>query len=117
MTFSINPTLTNTQAIFQAMAIAQKGQGKGSAITGNIAGGNNTAVAPPAAAAPATPGSSAAPAAAAPAGSVQAGTGTLQNGQCVCAVALNSAFPAAAAQGLGGFGGTPGALPASMVEA
>lgn len=126
MTFSINPTLTNTQALFQAKAIQQKGAGKGSAITGNAGAqvGNGTAAAPaaPPAAAPAVPatpaGASAAPAAPAAAAPITQGTGTIQNGQCVCAVACGvGAFPAAAAQGLSAFGGMPGALPASMVEA
>ncbi|KAI1863950.1 uncharacterized protein JN550_009229 [Neoarthrinium moseri] len=113
MTLSINPTAEKTQAMFQAMAIAQKGTGTGSAITGN---GTAAAPAPPAAA-PAA-GSSAAPAAGA--GTIQQGMGTLTPGagQCVCAVSCGAgAFPAVQAQGLGAFGGIPGALPASMVEA
>ncbi len=61
MTFSINPTAEKTQALFQANAIAQKGQGTGSTITGN---GGAPAAAPPA-------GESAS--AAAPAGSAPAG--------------------------------------------
>ncbi|KAH6656749.1 hypothetical protein BKA67DRAFT_166801 [Truncatella angustata] len=118
MTFSINPTADKTQAIFQAMAIAQKGKGSGSAITGGTAG-NGTAAAP--AAAPAA-GASSAVASAAPAatGSIQQGLGTLQpgTGQCVCAVSCGAgAFPAAQAQGVGAFNGFAGALPAAMVEA
>ncbi|GJC82511.1 hypothetical protein ColLi_05349 [Colletotrichum liriopes] len=34
MTFSINPTAEKSQAIFQSMAIQQKGKGAGGAITG-----------------------------------------------------------------------------------
>ncbi|KAI0163047.1 hypothetical protein BJ166DRAFT_283887 [Pestalotiopsis sp. NC0098] len=113
MTFSINPTADKTQAMFQAMAIAQKGTGAGSAITGN-----GTAAAPPAAAAPAASSAASSAAGAAATGSVQQGTGNLQAGQCVCAVSCGTgAFPAVQAQGVGAFGGFAGALPASMAEA
>ncbi|KAF7534883.1 hypothetical protein G7054_g5801 [Neopestalotiopsis clavispora] len=116
MAMSINPTADKTQAMFQAMAIAQKGAGAGSAITGN-----GTAAAPAAggsAAASASVATSAAGAAAT--GSVQQGLGTLTpgTGQCVCAVSCGTgAFPAVQAQGVGAFGGFAGALPASMAEA
>lgn len=104
MTMSINPTADKTQAMFQAMAIAQKGKGAGTAITG---GSNGTASA----------SSSAAVSSAT--GNVQQGLGTLQpaTGQCVCAVSCGTgAFPAAQAQGAGAFGGFAGSLPAAMVE-
>lgn len=112
---SINPTAEKTQAMFQSMAIAQKGKGTGSAITGN-----GTAAAPAAPAAPAA-GESSSVSSAAPAatGSIQQGLGTLQpaSGQCVCAVSCGTgAFPAAQAQGAGAFGGFAGSLPASMAE-
>lgn len=110
MTFSINPTAAKTQAMFQSMAIAQNGTGAGTAITGGQAGGNATA-APPAAAPPA-----AAPPAVAPTGAPQAGggstatgTGSMQGGQCQCAVTCSVGnLPAANAQGLGMFGGMAG---------
>ncbi|KAH9908102.1 Cupredoxin [Xylariomycetidae sp. FL2044] len=103
MTFSINPTAEKTQAMFQAMAIAQKGAGAGSAITGNA----TETVATSAAGAAATE----APAA------VSTGTGAIQGGACVCAVTCGvGSFPAVEAQGLGAFGGMAGALPASMME-
>ncbi|KAK1754572.1 hypothetical protein QBC47DRAFT_221087 [Echria macrotheca] len=129
MTFSINPTAAKTQAMFQAMAIAQKGNGGGSAITGGTpaAGG-----APPAAAPPAAGGSPAlAPPVAAPAASgvvpsgaaasgVAVGTGTIgADGQCVCAVSCNfdsSSFPSNA-QGNGQFGGIPGGIPMAAMPA
>ena len=45
MTFSINPTAERTQAMFQAMAIEQNGNGETSPITGGD--GDTPAVAPP----------------------------------------------------------------------
>lgn len=130
MTFSINPTAEKTQIMFQAMAIAQKGTGAGSAITGNA----TAPVAAPPAVAPAA-GSSAASLAPLPAlstpvaggaasltgstsGSVQTGVGQLlASGQCLCAVTCGTgSFPAVQAQGVGAFGGFAGALPASMME-
>ncbi|ETS73418.1 hypothetical protein PFICI_15023 [Pestalotiopsis fici W106-1] len=117
MAMSINPTADKTQAMFQAMAIAQKGAGAGSAITGN-----GTAAAPAAGSSAAAASSAAATTAAGAAatGSVQSGLGTLTpgTGQCVCAVSCGTgAFPAVQAQGVGAFGGFAGALPASMAEA
>lgn len=100
MTFSINPSAAKTQAMFQALAISQNGTGAGTAITG---GGNN-ASAPAAPAAPA-----AAPAAPAAGGNAVMGNGAVQGGACVCAVTCSTgSFPAAAAQGLGAFGGMAG---------
>ncbi|KAI8960504.1 Cupredoxin [Daldinia sp. FL1419] len=108
MTFSINPSAEKTQAMFQAMAIQQNGSGAGSAITGNA-----TESAPAAAAPAATSTEAAAPAAS----GIAQGTGTIENGACVCAVQCSTgSFPVNAAQGIGAFGGYPGGLPASMME-
>lgn len=115
MTFSINPTATKTQALFQSMAIAQNGTGTGSAITGN--GGSSSA----AAADSSTSSTSIAAAAAGAAATESAlasvpsgfavGQGTMDsNGACVCAaVCTSGAFPAVA-QGAGAFGGNSGEL-------
>lgn len=122
MTFSINPTAAKTQAMFQSMAIAQNGTGAGTGITGgeapaasaapaNATGG--AAAAPPAEGGAAAGGAAAGGAAATP----TMGQGTIQNGACVCAVSCSvGSFPAAQAQGVGAFGGLPGALPANMSE-
>jgi hypothetical protein len=104
MVFSINPTAEKTHAQFQANAIAQKGMGAGSAITGN-----DTAVVP-----------SAAPAAtqsAAPT-NIAHGQGAMESGACVCAVTCNmeGSYPSEA-QGIGAYGGFKGQLPRSMMEA
>jgi hypothetical protein len=115
MTFSINPTADKTQAMFQAMAIAQKGTGSGSAITGN-----GTASAPAAGSSSAATSAVSSAAGSAATGSIQQGLGTLTpgSGQCICAVSCGTgAFPAAQAQGVGAFGGFAGSLPASMAEA
>lgn len=104
MVFSINPTAEKTQAMFQALAIAQNGAGAGTALTGGTpaAGGNGTAA--PVTAAPAA----AAPVAAAPA-DVSTGTGSVAGGQCICAVTCTAGvLPAANVQGLGAFGGMTG---------
>ncbi|KAK8094525.1 serine-threonine rich protein [Apiospora hydei] len=116
MTFSINPTAEKSQALFQSMAIAQKGQGAPSAIVG---GGAANGTAPPlpllldgGAAPPATGGAAQ--------GGMTQGIGQLTpgSGQCVCAVSCApGSFPAVAAQGLGAFGGMPGGMPAEMAEA
>lgn len=118
MTFSINPTAAKTQAMFQSMAIAQNGTGAGSAITGGgAAAGNGSAAAPPAAAPPAAAPPAAQPSSAPAAGAgtggtTSTGTGTLQNGQCQCAVTCSVGnLPAANAQGLGMFGGMAGRCP------
>lgn len=113
MTFSINPTAEKTQALFQSLAIKQKGQGAGSAITGNA-----TASAGAAASSTVKEGSAASTVASG-AGSVATGTGNFDaaTGVCTCAVALAvGAFPAVQAQGLGAFGGMAGALPAALME-
>lgn len=108
MTFSINPTAAKTQAMFQAMAIAQNGTGASTAITGGAAapaaaaGSNSTAAAGSAGqAAGAATGT----------GSVTSGVGTLQNGQCQCAVTCSAgSLPAANVQAVGNFGGLTGEL-------
>ncbi|POS77784.1 hypothetical protein DHEL01_v203830 [Diaporthe helianthi] len=124
MTFSINPTAAKTQALFQSMAIAQNGTGASTPITGGstpppAAGGNGSVAPPPAeggAAAPPT-GGAAAPAEGGGAAAPTMGEGQMQNGACVCAVTCSvGSFPAAQAQGVGAFGGLPGALPANMSE-
>ena len=127
MTFSINPTAEKTQAMFQAMAIAQKGAGAGTAITGNGGAANGSEAAAPAATASTTSllplgGSSTTTAAVAGAtNGVTTGSGTtLADGSCVCAVQCGSigtgAFPAVAAQGVGAFGGMPGESPTYLVS-
>ncbi|KAK1979472.1 hypothetical protein LZ30DRAFT_177533 [Colletotrichum cereale] len=117
MTFSINPTAEKSQAIFQSMAIAQKGKGAGGAITGGTppaaAPAAPAASAPPAAA-PATP-----PAAPAAGNGIQKGNGQINGaGACVCAVTCSAgSFPAINVQGVGAFGGMAGSLPMNMMEA
>ncbi|KAH8888207.1 hypothetical protein GQ53DRAFT_749136 [Thozetella sp. PMI_491] len=127
MVMSINPTAEKTQAIFQSKAIQQKGQGSGSAITGNggAAAGNGTAAAPPAesSAAAAVGGAAsltatlgggaeatntlASPAATGAAG-VTTGTGTIgTNGECICAVQCMAGSFASNQQGINAFGGVP----------
>ncbi|KAJ0133145.1 putative GPI-anchored cupredoxin, partial [Colletotrichum tanaceti] len=122
MTFSINPTAEKTQALFQSMAIQQKGKGAGGAITG----GTPPAAPPPAMASPSANPAKAPPAAnpAAPpaspgAGGIQKGTGQMNgNGACVCSVSCTAgSFPAIGAQGVGSFGGMAGSLPMNMMEA
>ncbi|KAI0426319.1 Cupredoxin [Xylaria sp. FL1042] len=116
MVFSINPTAEKTQAIFQSMAIAQKGQGAGSAITGNS---TTSAVASDVAATSVASATDAAGATetASAGGAIQTGTGQLVAGACVCAVTCGAgSFPAVNAQGIGNFGGVPGSIPASMAE-
>jgi plastocyanin len=118
MVFSINPTAAKSQAIFQAMAIQQKGQGAGSAITGNA---TTSAVASEAPAATSTAAASEAAGGATATGSaggaIETGTGQVVGGACVCAVTCGAgSFPAVNAQGIGNFGGVPGAIPANMAE-
>ncbi|KAK6825191.1 hypothetical protein PG995_015219 [Apiospora arundinis] len=125
MTFSINPTAEKSQAIFQSMAIAQKGTGAPSAIVGGGAANGTAPPPPPAGAAPpaaAPPAKGAAPPATggAAAGGMVQGIGQLTpgTGQCICAVTCSpGSFPAVAAQGIGAFGGVPGGMPAEMAEA
>jgi len=122
MTFSINPTAEKTHAMFQALAIQQRGNGGGSAITGGQAAappaGAPPAAAPPAGSPPAAvaPG---APVAGVPAG-IAVGAGTaMPDGSCSCVVSCqfdSSQFPAAA-QGAGAFGGVGGAVPMVMPAA
>ncbi|KAK0639317.1 hypothetical protein B0T16DRAFT_422929 [Cercophora newfieldiana] len=119
MTFSINPTADKTHAMFQALAIQQRGNGGGSAITGGQAAAP-PAGAPPAAAPPAgSPPAAVAPGANLPAG-VVTGAGTVAaDGTCVCAVSCqfdNSQFPVAA-QGAGAFGGVGGSVPMAIPAA
>ncbi|KAK1995961.1 Cupredoxin [Colletotrichum falcatum] len=118
MTFSINPTAEKTQAIFQSMAIAQKGKGASGAITGGTPPAAPPAAAPAASAPAAAPPAAAAPAAPAT-GAVQQGTGQINGaGACVCAVTCSAgSFPAVNAQGVGSFGGMAGSLPMNMMEA
>ncbi|KAF6841316.1 GPI-anchored cupredoxin-like protein 1 [Colletotrichum musicola] len=127
MTFSINPTAAKTQAMFQSMAIQQKGKGAQSPITGGAPPAANPATpaapsSPPAAAPPAeappaaNPAAPAAPPAAG--GGVQTGTGQINgNGACVCAVTCTAGSFPAAVQGVGSFGGMAGSLPMNMMEA
>lgn len=123
MVFSINPTAEKTQAIFQQMAIQQKGQGAGSAITGNatssaVGGGStDTPAATSSVANPAASSSGSATATLPAGGAIQTGTGEMVNGACVCAVVCTGgSFPAANVQGVGNFGGIPGSIPATMAE-
>jgi len=122
MVFSINPTTDKTHAMFQGLAIQQRGNGAQSAIVGGPPAA--PVGAPPAGAVP--PAN--APVAAAPVGTapgaplasgVFGGTGTIgSNGECNCAVVCqfdqNSAFPAQA-QGAGAFGGIPGMFFSSFI--
>lgn len=119
MVFSINPTAAKTHANFQSLAIAQRGKGKSSAITGGAAAPGAGAAQPPPAANPAAPAAGAggggtipppAAAPAAPGTGPQTGTGqALPGGACLCAVICGAgSFPAVGAQGQGAFGGMPG---------
>jgi len=117
MTFSINPTANKTQAMFQQMAVAQKGAGNTAVIVGG-----QPAATPPAAAPPAPPAGGAAPppppAKAAPPPAMVGGTGQMANGACACSCLCGvAAFPNAAVQGVGSFGGMAGAMPMSALEA
>ncbi|KAI3398770.1 hypothetical protein diail_8637 [Diaporthe ilicicola] len=125
MTFSINPTATKTQAMFQSMAIAQNGTGAAAPITGGTgsaapaagAGAANSTGSGSGSAAGAAAGGSGSGSAASGSTTPTMGQGSVQGGACVCAVTCASgSFPAAQAQGLGAFGGLPGALPATMAE-
>ena len=107
MTFSINPTAQKTQAMFQQMAIAQNGTGTASPITGG------SAVAPPAAAA-----TTAAVAAPAETSGIATGAGNMSNGACECSCLCGvAAFPNAAVQGIGAYGGMSGAMPIAAIAA
>lgn len=108
MAFSINPTTEKTQAMFQQMAIQQKGDGKSTPITG---GQSSAPAQPPAASSSAVQ----APPAGTSAASAPEGTGTVPgqgtigaDGSCTCFVACAAgAFPAQA-QGVGSYGGSGG---------
>ncbi|KAI1754719.1 Cupredoxin [Xylaria castorea] len=122
MVFSINPSAAKTQAMFQAMAIQQKGQGAGSAITGNAtssagAGAGASEAATSSSVASATEAAGGASQTGSAGGAIQTGTGELQAGACVCAVTCGAgSFPAVNAQGIGNFGGIPGSIPMNMAE-
>lgn len=110
MVFSINPTANKTQAMFAQMAIAQNGTGTTAAIAGGAASAaavSATTVATAAAAA-ATAGTASTSSTAGT--GVVAGTGTiLVGGSCSCSVQCGvAAFPNAAVQGVGAFGGVSG---------
>lgn len=112
MVFSINPTAEKTHAMFKEKAIAQKGDGKQTPITGGEGDkGKESPVAPP----PADTTKAAPPAtttsASAPEGTgATPGQGTVgPDGSCHCVVACAAgSFPNIEAQGLGAFGGEPG---------
>lgn len=94
MTFSINPTANKTQAMFQAMAIAQNGTGS----TAGIAGGSSSTASASSASSTAV------------SGSTVSGSGSVIDGQCSCSCLCGTeAFPAAV-QGVGAFGGMSGKL-------
>jgi len=110
MTFSINPTVNKTQALFQQMAIAQNGTGTTAVIAGGTA---STTLATTA-----TTLAAAATSTSVNSGTMVSGTGTINTGgacecSCLCGVA---AFPNAAVQGIGAFGGLSGAMPMSALE-
>jgi len=114
MTFSINPTANKTQAMFEQMAIAQNGTGMVAPIAGGAAAGGSTTTI-----ATAAPAATTATAAAAGSTVLTQGTGTINTGgscecSCLCGVA---AFPNAAVQGIGAFGGMSGSMPMSALEA
>lgn len=104
MVFSINPTAEKTHAQFQANAIAAKGKGAGSGITGN------GTVAATSSAAPAATESGVA-------SNIATGNGAMETGACVCAVtcSMDGGYPAQA-QGIGAYGGFAGSLPRAMME-
>ncbi|KAK4457500.1 Plastocyanin, chloroplastic [Cladorrhinum samala] len=117
MVFSINPSAAKTHAMFQSLAIQQKGNLAGGAITGN-----GPAVDPNASASASV--SLAVPTATASAGGA-ANTGVVSgvgqvgaDGTCICAVQCSfSGFPNAAVQGRDSFGGYGGAIDMAMVGA
>ncbi|KAL2117020.1 hypothetical protein VTJ04DRAFT_9188 [Mycothermus thermophilus] len=125
MVFSINPTAEKTHAKFQEQAIAQAGNGAGSAITGNAppaVPGNDNAAADPSASSSLEPLPSATDSAGAPAAptdnsGVATGIGeVLPDGACRCAVQCTfNGFPSAQIQGRDAFGGFGGSVPMAMV--
>ncbi|KAH7160694.1 putative serine-threonine rich protein [Dactylonectria macrodidyma] len=121
MTFSINPTADKTQAMFQALAIKQKGEGAESPITDP----NASAPAESAASTPveevatsvAPPVESVASTVSAPEGTqaLTPGEGVVgADGSCTCVVTCASGSFPAAAQGVGAFGGMGGGIPIKM---
>ncbi|KAK4655924.1 hypothetical protein QC762_306720 [Podospora pseudocomata] len=112
MVFSINPTAEKTHAMFQSLAIQQKGNGAGGAITGNAPAPDPNAppAAPPAGTETAPP--------AANTGLVP-GVGKIgADGSCSCVVQCSfGGFPNVAVQGRDSFGGYGGAVPMAMVGA
>lgn len=115
MTFSINPTAAKTQAMFQALAIAQNGTGMGTAITGGAgaaaSNGTAAAAAPPAAASAAGSGSGSS------SSGVTTGTGSISDGVCQCAVSCTAgSLPAANVQGLAAFGGMTGESSKTLLQ-
>lgn len=123
MTFSINPSANKTQAMFQQLAVAQKGAGATAVIVGGTPAATGAAPPPPAGSAaapppPPPPAAAAPPPPAGGAGSMVGGTGAMQNGACACSCLCGAAaFPNAATQGLSAFGGIAGAMPMSALEA
>ncbi|KAF7932794.1 uncharacterized protein EAE98_004093 [Botrytis deweyae] len=110
MVFSINPTADKTQAQFKAMAVAQNGTGTQSAIQGgSSAGGASSGTSSSAVASAAGAVSTA---------TVASGTGTVgSDGTCSCSCLCGqAAFPNAAVQGVGMFGGVSGAMSMSLLE-
>ncbi|PSS27198.1 hypothetical protein M430DRAFT_130471 [Amorphotheca resinae ATCC 22711] len=116
MTFSINPTANKTQAMFQQMAIAQNGTGSASAITGGST--SSVAAPPPAVTSSAASSSSGSMSSGSSSGSMVSGSGTLNGaGACECSCLCGTAaFPNAAVQGVGAFGGMSGAMPMAALE-
>jgi len=106
MTFSINPTQNKTQAMFQQMAIAQNGTGTAAVIAGGTGSTSTVAVAGSAATSSSTSSSG-----------LTTGSGSLDStGACQCSCLCGeAAFPNAAVQGVGAFGGLPGAMPMSAL--
>ncbi|KAH6674570.1 Cupredoxin [Halenospora varia] len=115
MAFSINPTADKSQEMFKQMAIAQNGTGATAVIVGGQASATSAAAAPPATNAAAPP----APVQSSAAGTMVGGTGTnTAGGACACSCLCGTAaFPNAAVQGVGAFGGMSGAMPMSALEA
>ncbi|KAF7554398.1 hypothetical protein G7046_g6830 [Stylonectria norvegica] len=119
MVFSINPTKEKTQAMFQAAAIQQKGDGSSTPITGGKGESSVPVEMPAATSAPPTAASSASvPEGTASSGGDGAtpGKGTVgSDGSCICVVACAAgSFPAVDSQGLGAFGGQAGSLATKM---
>lgn len=111
MTFSINPTANKTQAQFQQMAIAQNGTGTTAVIAGGTASTTTLATTATTLAAAATSTS-------VNSGTMVSGSGTINtSGACECSCLCGvAAFPNAAVQGIGAFGGLSGAMPMSALE-